>query len=131
MRSIITYSFSAILLFASFAYADDLKPYQTGKLLQMDSVPCNVAQARSQQSHCLQYVLESDSVVFHLRPKDAKHAVALPVGERAQFRIDKGKILMHMDGIDSKERQYVVVSIAPRSESSTADATRARVNHLQ
>ena len=131
MRSIITFSFSAILLFASFAYADGLKPYQTGKLLQMDSVPCNVAQAKSQQAYCRQYVLETDSVVFHLRPKNAKHAVALPVGERAQFRIEKGRILMHMDGVDNRERQYVVVSLAPRSENSSADAAPVRLNHLQ
>ncbi|MGC2476512.1 MAG: hypothetical protein WA485_19400 [Candidatus Sulfotelmatobacter sp.] len=131
MRSIITYSFSTILLLASFAHADDLKPYQTGKLLQMDSVPCNVAHAKSPQAHCLQYILEADSVVFHLRPKNAKHAAVLPVGERAQFRIEKGRILMHMDGVDNRERQYVVVSLAPRSDNSSADAAPVRLNHLQ
>jgi|SRR5579872_2478936 len=119
---------SAILVFASLAYADDLKPYQTGKLLQMESVPCSTDHARPL---CLQYVLEADSVVFHIRPKNGKHAVALPVGERAQFRIEKGRILMHMDGVDNTERQYVVVSLSPRSESSTADAAPVRLNHLQ
>lgn len=128
MRSVITYSFSAILVLASFAFADDLKPYQTGKLLQMDSVPCSVNHTRPL---CLQYVLEADSVVFHLRAKSGKHAVALPIGERAQFRIEKGHILMHMDGVDSTERQYVVVSLSPRSENSTADAAPVRFNHLQ
>ena len=128
MRSLITSSFSAILIFASFAHADDLKPYQIGKLLQIESVPCS---ARSQEHLCAQYVLEADSVVFHLRPRNGKHAVALPVGERAQFRIEKGRILMHMDGVDNRERQYVVVSLAPRSQSSTADAAPVRLNHLQ
>jgi len=131
MRSIVTFSFIAILAFASLAYADELKPYQTGKLLRMDSVPCTVGNAKSQESLCLQYVLEADGVVFHIRPRNAKHVVVLPAGERAQFRIDKGRLLMRMDGVDSKERQYAVVSISPRSDNSTADATPARLNHLQ
>lgn len=126
MRS--TFLFSAILIFASLAYADDLRPYQTGKLLQAEPVPCST---KSQEPLCRQYVLEADSVVFHIRPKSGKHAVVLPVGERAQFRIEKGKIVMHMDGIDNTERQYIVVSLAPRSESSSADAAPVRLNHLQ
>jgi len=120
----------AVLIFASIASAGDLKPYQTGKLLHPDSANC-AAQYKSSEPSCLQYDLESDSVVFHIRPKNAKHAVALPAGERAQFRIDKGVILLHMDGVDNKERPYVVVSISPRTDSNTADAGPRRLNHLQ
>jgi hypothetical protein len=120
----------AVFILASIASAADLKPYQTGKLLQTDSANCT-AQSNSSEPSCLQYALESDSVVFHIRPKNAKHAVALPVGERAQFRIDKGVILLHMDGVDNTERPYVVVSISPRTESNTADAGPRRLNHLQ
>ena len=120
----------AVLTLASVASAGDLKPYQSGKLLQTDSANC-AAQSKSSEPSCLQYVLESDSVVFHIRPKNTKHAVVLPEGERAQFRIDKGVILLHMDGVDNKERPYVVVSISPRTESSTADAGPRRANHLQ
>jgi len=119
----------AVLIFASVASAGDLKPYQIGKL-QTDSAGCT-AQSKSPEPSCLQYALESDSVVFHIRPKNAKHAVVLPEGERAQFRIDNGLILLHMDGVDNKERPYVVVSISPRTESNTADAGPRRLNHLQ
>lgn len=128
MRS--TALIGVLLILASIALADDLKPYQTGKLLQSDSASC-ISQSKSPDGACLQYALESDSVVFHIRAKNAKHAVALPVGERAQFRIDKGVILLHMDGVDNKERPYVVVSISPRTETSTADAGPRRLNHLQ
>jgi len=131
MRSIVTLSLGMILAFASLANADDLKPYQTGKLLEMESVPCTIATAKSQKQRCLQYVLEADGVIFHIRPRNAKHVVVLPVGERAQFRIDKGMILIHMDGVDSHEQQYVVVSLNPSSDQSTADATPVRLNHLQ
>lgn len=120
----------AVLILASVASAGDLKPYQTGKLLQPDSANC-AAQSKSSEPSCLQYDLESDSVVFHIRPKNAKHAVALPAGERAQFRIDKGVILLRMDGVDNKERPYVVVSISPRTDSNTAAAGSRRLNHLQ
>jgi hypothetical protein len=128
MRS--TALIGAVLTLASIAFAGDLKPYQTGKLLQPDSANCP-AQSKSLEPSCRQYDLESDSVVFHIRPKNAKHAVALPVGERAQFRIDNGLILLHMDGVDNKEYPYVVVSISPRTENSTADAGPRRLNHLQ
>ena len=122
--------FSALILFVSAAYAQDLKPFQAGKLLQVDSVPCHAAQ-KAQEPLCAGYVLQADSVVFHIRSKSPKHAVPLPVGERAQFRIQDGNILLHMDGVDSKEREYIVVSIAPRSDSSSADAAPVRLNHLQ
>src|SRR5215472_17980519 len=121
---------AAVLTLAAVASADDLTPYQTGKLLQTDFAACTT-QGKSPAAACLQYVLESDSVVFHIRPKNAKHAVILPEGERAQFRIDKGVILLHMDGVDNKERPYVVVTQTPRTESNTADAGPRRLNHLQ
>lgn len=121
---------SAVLMLATVASAGDLKPYQTGKLLQTDFATCT-AQGKSPEPSCVQYVLESESVVFQIRPKNTKHAVVLPAGERAQFRIDKGVILLHMDGVDYKERPYVVVSISPRTENNTADAGPRRLNHLQ
>lgn len=120
----------AVLIFLSAASADDFKTYQTGKLLQTDFATCT-AQGKSPEASCVQYVLESDSVVFHIRPRNAKHNMILPAGERAQFRINKGVILLHMDGVDNKERPYVVVSISPRIESSTAEAGPRRLNHLQ
>jgi hypothetical protein len=127
-RSIIL--FTALLLCASFAWAQDLKPFQTGKLLQMEPVPCHASE-KTQEPRCQVYWLEADSVVFHIRPKSARNAPLLPVGERAQFRIANGNILLHMDGIDSQEREYIVVSMSPRTESDSADASPARVNHLQ
>jgi hypothetical protein len=122
--------FTVLLLCSSFAWTQDPKPLQTGKVLQMEPVPCHASQ-KSQEPRCQVYLLESDSVVFHIRPKAPKHAPLLPVGERAQFRIANGNILLHMDGIDSMEREYIVVSMSPRTESDSADASPARVNHLQ
>jgi hypothetical protein len=137
-----------ILGLASVAYAKDPKAYQSGKLLQMDSVQCGVAEKdaksfagemlgtdsgskKTQELLCQEYVLESERVIYRIRPRDEKHPVLLPVGEQAQFRLQKDKMLLRVEDLDGKEREYIVVSMTPRSDSNTADATAVRLNHLQ
>jgi hypothetical protein len=110
------------------AYAKEPKAYQSGTLVQMDSVSCSAE--KPQQLLCQEYVLQAEKVVYRVRPIDAKHPVLLPLGERAQFRFEKDRMIVRVDYIDSKEREYVVVSMAPRAES-TADASPVRLNHLQ
>lgn len=122
--------FCAVLGLSSLGFAQDPRPLQTGKLLQMDAVSCHASQ-KAPEPRCPVYLLEADSVVFHIRPKSAKHALLLPIGARAQFRIANGNILLHMDGIDNQEREYIVVSMSPRTVSDSADATPVRLNHLQ
>jgi hypothetical protein len=137
-----------MLVLASAAYAREPKLYQTGKILQMDSVQCGMAEKEaksfagemlgtdsgSKKTHellCQEYVVQGQKVIYRIRPRDEKHPVLLPVGEQAQFRLQKDKMLLRVEDLDSKEREYIVVSMTPRSESSTADATPARPNHLQ
>jgi hypothetical protein len=69
-------------------------------------------------------------MIYRIRPKDAKHPVLLPVGERAQFRLEKDKMLLRVEDLDSKEREYIVVSMTPRADN-TADASTTRPNHVQ
>ncbi|MGA7474575.1 MAG: hypothetical protein WCF73_14240 [Candidatus Sulfotelmatobacter sp.] len=125
----------ASLLLAATAYAKEPKAYQDGKLLQMDSVQCGMDQkdAKKGKTHdllCQEYVVQTDQVVYRIRPRDDKHPMLLPVGQNAQFRLEKNKMLLRVEGLDGKEREYVVVSIKPRGDS-TADASPARLNHLQ
>lgn len=137
-----------ILELASAAYAKDPKTYQTGKLLQMDSVQCGMAEKdaksfagemlgtdsgnkKTQEVLCQEYVLQAERVIYRIRPRDEKHPVLLPVGEQAQFRLQKDKMLLRVEDLDSKEREYIVVSMTPRSDSSTADGSPSRMNHLQ
>lgn len=123
---------SSLLLVAS-AYGKDLKAYQDATLLQMDSVQCGTETKNAKKSHdllCQEYVVQTDQVVYRVRPKEDKHAVLLPVGENAKFRLEKVKMLLRVDSLDSKEREFVVVSVKPRGDNS-ADATPTRVNHLQ
>jgi hypothetical protein len=124
----------ASLFLAATAYAKDLKAYQDAKLLQMDSVQCgDTKDAKKGKTHellCQEYVLQTDQVTYRIRPKDDKHPVLLPVGASAQFRLEKVKMLLRVESLDAKEREYVVVSVKPRGDSS-ADATPAAPNHLQ
>lgn len=60
-------------------------------------------------------------MIYRIRPRDDKHPALLPIGENAQFRLQKDKMLLMVEGFDSKERDYIVVSMTPRSDSNTAD----------
>jgi hypothetical protein len=135
-----------VLVLASLAYAKEPKAFQTGKILQMDSVSCalnekdamnstgevrETGHKKLQQRLCQQYVLQTDMVIYRIRPRAEKHPALLPVGEPAQFRIVKDKMLLRVGDLHSKERECIMLSIKPRAEGSTADATGARPNHLQ
>jgi hypothetical protein len=137
----------ASILVATTAYAKEPKAFQSGKLVQMDSVKCGVDEKdaksfagemigtdsghkKTEELLCQEYVLQTDKMIYRIRPKDAKHPVLLPVGEQAQFRMDKDKLLLRVEDLDSKEREYIVVSMTPRADS-TANATSAPLNHVQ
>jgi hypothetical protein len=136
----------ASILLAALAYAKEPKAYQSGKLVQMNAEQCGVeakdtknstddsgvssGHGQTQELLCGEYLLQADEVVYRIRPKNAKHAVLVPIGEWAQFRLEKDKMLLRAPHFDGKEREYIVVSMTPRGESS-ADAHPVRLNHLQ
>jgi hypothetical protein len=122
--------FAAILV-ASCVQAKEPKRYQTGTLLQMESVECGVdensgksfvgemvgtdsAHKKTHALLCQEYILQSDTVIYRIRPRDEKHPVLLPVGQAAQFRIQKDKMVLQVEDLDAKERGYSVVSMTPR-----------------
>ena len=126
------------LLCASLAYARDQRSPQSGTLLQMDSIECGTDQksAKSltgeiigtdsahQKMHtllCQEYLLQTDRIIYRIRPKDEKHPALLPVGEKAQFHIEKDKMKLRVEDLDDKEREYIVVSMTPRVEAQTAE----------
>jgi hypothetical protein len=120
------------------ARAKDKPAYERGVLLQMDSTHCGYAEKggktltgellgtdgqhkNTQEVLCQEYILKSDRLIYRIRPKDDKHPTLLPVGEAAEFRIHKDKMLLRVPESDGKEREYVVVSMTAR-----ADAVEAR-----
>jgi hypothetical protein len=127
------------LLCVSFAYARDHQSPQSGTLLQMDSVECGTDQKSAktltgeiigtdsahQKMHtllCQEYLLQTNRIIYRIRPKDDKHPALLPVGEKAQFHIEKDLMKLRVEDLDDKEREYVVVSMTPRVEVQTADS---------
>lgn len=135
MRSILV----TAILFTSLCYAKEPKHYQTGTLLQMDSVECGVDEnsgkslagevlgtdsghKKSRELLCQEYLLQGEHVIYRIRPRDDKHPVLLPVGERAQFRIQKDKMLLQVEDLDQKEREYNVVSMTPRDSAKPTEA---------
>jgi len=129
-----------VVLIASVAYAKDVKPRQSGKLLQMESVACGVdensgksfageligtdsAHKKTHELLCQEYVLQTERVIYRIRPRDEKHPVLLPVGEQAQFRMQKDKMILRVEDLDDKDREYTVVSMTPREASSPEKAS--------
>jgi hypothetical protein len=126
------------------AQAKEPRHYHSGKLLQMASVPCGMAEKdaktftgellgtdsshrKTEELLCQEYILETEAVTYRIRPKDDKHPVLLPVNQQAQFFLSKDKMVLRVEDLDNKDREYVVVSMMPR-ENSTADASQpARV----
>jgi hypothetical protein len=128
------------VLLVSVAYAKEPKPRQTGKLVQMESVACGVdensgksfageligtdsAHKKTHELLCQEYILQSERVIFRIRPRDEKHPVLLPVGEQAQFRLAKDRMILRVEDLDDKDREYVVVSMTPRDETSPEKAS--------
>jgi hypothetical protein len=125
---------------ATSAYAKQPKHYQSGKLLQMDSAQCGMSEKQgksfagemlgtdsgSKKTHellCPEYILQAEGVIYRIRPRDEKHPVLLPVGEKAQFRLERDKMLLRVENLDDKEREYIVVSMMPRSDSEAANTS--------
>src|SRR5271154_1580604 len=118
-----------VLTFPSIAVGKEKKG-QRGMLESMQSVPCGakergvtglgsvfasvgVAHVNSHEQLCPQYLLRTDEMDYHIRPEDTKHAVILPVGREAEFKIKKDRMFLKVVDGDKKERAYQVVSMQP------------------
>jgi hypothetical protein len=132
-----------VILLAGVALARDAKHYESGTLLNMDSADCGVdensgksfagemlgtdsAHKKTHALLCQEYVLATDRVIYRIRPRDEKHPVLLPVGEKAQFRMNKDKMVLRVEDLDDKDRDYTVVSMTPRVENKTAQSSDSK-----
>jgi hypothetical protein len=122
------------------------KSYEKGVLLQMESSPCGYAEKGSKtiageilgtdgehkntkEMLCPEYVLQADRVIYRIRPKDDKHPTLLPIGETAQFRIEKDKLILRVPEANDKEREYSVVSMTPRTDGADARSAKNTSSH--
>lgn len=119
------------------ARAKEPRQYQTGTLDRMVAVHCGTSEKddksltgellgtdsgskKSQEVLCQEYLLKTDKLIYRFRPRDEKRPEILPIGEHAQFRLDKDKLVLLVEGFDNKERAYSVVAIEPREDTTAA-----------
>ena len=137
----------AVVMLASVAYAKDKEhSYEKATVVSMNSVECGYDQSsgkgiggmllgtdsehmKTRQTLCPEYVVRTDRLTYHIRPREEKHPALLPVGETAQFRMKKDIMVLRVPEADAKEREYLVVSASTTSESSTraAEASPAKL----
>src|SRR6476620_10834740 len=133
--------FCGVLLFGMAMQAKDAPSYQSGMLKEMTSVECGLEQksakglvgelvgtdnshTKTRKTFCQEYVLQTDHVIYHIRPREEKHPALLPVGEKALFRMKKDFMVLKAPEGDSKEREYDVVSMTPVQENDASAASR-------
>ena len=103
-----------------------------GVLLRMESVPCGVVEASGfskalfgapvpmpppaqDDRLCQEYVLRSEGLYYRIRSRDRKHPVLLPIGEQAQFRLHRDRMLLQVEDFDSKAYEFTVLAIVPEN----------------
>src|SRR5436853_2641097 len=128
-------TFLFTLLVGISLYASDQKSYQTGVLKEMTSVECGYEQksgntfvgevlgtdgshSKTRKTLCHEYVLQTNHVIYHIRPRDEKRPALLPVGETARFRMKKDLMVLRVPEGDDKERDYDVVGMTPVEKES-------------
>jgi len=123
-----------VLMLSSLVFAKDEPVFhQAGTITNMDAVTCGVDEnsgksfagemlgtdtghKKTRELLCQEYVMKTDTVLYRIRPRDDKHPVLLPIGEKVEFRIKKDKMLLSTPELDGKEREYTVVSMQMRED---------------
>jgi len=133
----------ALAVMALPLQAKDKPVYERGVLTQMQSSSCGYAEKdgktlvgeilgtdgqhkKTQEVLCQEYTLQTDRIVYRIRPKDDKHQQLLPIGETAAFRIHKNKLLLRVIESSDREREYIVISMTPRTDVARNQAVSAR-----
>jgi hypothetical protein len=129
----------SVVLLMGTALAGEVRNYISGELQEMSSVECGYDEKsgkgfagaligtdsgsrKMREALCQEYTLVSDKVTYRIRPKKEKKPDLLPVGEPVEFRIKKDKLILRVRELDDKEREFLVVSMTPRT---TAQAKKS------
>jgi hypothetical protein len=132
---------ATVMLAGPVVMAGDPPVYDKGTLLSMESTTCGSAEKggksmageilgtdsshkQTEEVLCQEYVLQSDHIVYRIRPNDQKHPVLLPVGQSVDFRIRKDKLYLRDPEGDKKEREYTVLSMQPRADAANVSASQ-------
>ena len=109
---------------------------QRAMIENMEAVPCGAKQhgltglgslwasagiehVNSDEKLCPQYLLRTDDMEYRIRPQNLKHAVLLPVGQEAEFKVKKNELQVRTPHGDRKMRPYQVVAVNPVNTEQT------------
>jgi hypothetical protein len=126
-------SLVVVVMFAAALAAKNVPRNHVGELLSMVSVPCGAAETSSlgnallgapqsvpiqEERLCAEYILHSEGLYYRIRSKDRKHPVLLPIGEQAQFHLEKGHMLLQVEDFDQEVHQFSVLAIIPETHAA-------------
>lgn len=131
-----------LILFVPSLAAAKEKKGQRGMLENMQAVPCGakergvtglgsvfgsvgVQHVDSNEKLCPQYLLRTDEMDYRIRPLDTKHAVVLPVGHEAEFKIKKDRLYLRVLDGGKKTLEYQVVAMQPPESKVESGAYRS------
>jgi hypothetical protein len=97
---------------------------KSAKGLVGELVGTDDSHSKTRKTFCQEYVLETNRVIYRIRPKEEKHPALLPVGEKAMFRMKKDYMVLKVPEGDDKEREYDVVAMTPAQGADAAAANR-------
>lgn len=134
----------ASMLVACVAAAKSPAFYQKGTLVKMESAECGVdtrgadgiggvlgvddsSHTKARQMLCQEYLLRGDRLEYTIRPKEEKHPALLPIGETAEFRIQKDTLRLRVPELDNRERQFTVVAVTQRADLNPAPSAKVDV----
>jgi hypothetical protein len=135
------FALAGFIFLAATCIAKEHDDYQKATVVRMDGKSCGTQEnggktvagdllgtdgqhKKTQEVLCQEYVLQTDRVIYHIRPADDKHPTLLPIGETAQFRVHKDRLILRVPEGDGKEHEYIVVSMGPRQDSNVQSATQ-------
>src|SRR5215467_4069030 len=126
-------SLVVVVMFAAALAAKNVPRSHVGELLSMESVDCGPAETGAignalmgapqpveiqQERLCAEYILHSEGLYYRIRSKDRKHPALLPIGEQAQFHLEKGRMLLQVEDFDQQVYQFSVLAIIPEAHAA-------------
>src|SRR5258708_17999430 len=139
IKTSLIYTVSLALAVSSIAESKDKKKHSPrGMVESMQSVPCGakerglsglgsvfgsvgVQHVNSHEQLCPQYLFRTDEMEYHIRPRNTKHEVLLPVGHEGEYKIKKDRLnLGPVDG-GRTVRPFQVVPMQPLISDTNAD----------
>lgn len=124
----------AVVVLGAILSAKEVPRNHRGVLLRMESVPCGGAESNAisnavfgtptagdtrEERFCAEYILRSEGLLYRIRQKARKGPTLLPIGQAAQFRIEKDRVLLQVEGFDRKVHEFFVMAMEPEDAAGT------------